>query len=98
MFVPAFAGHGTRWMGQSMPLPCKACTQCAHEAEAHVVVAVVRVVPVAVRRAAVPGVVVPAAAPVDAVGPGPGAHGLCSTDPIASNRYITADKPFQTKK
>jgi hypothetical protein len=39
----------------------------AHEAQAQVVPAVVRGVPVAIRRPTVPGVVVPAAAPVDAV-------------------------------
>ncbi len=44
------------------------CWRRDNEAEAYVVVPVVRVVPVAIRRAQVPGVVVPGAATVHAVG------------------------------
>ena len=43
---------------------------CAHEAKAHIVPAVVGRVPVTIRRPAVPGVVVPAAATVDTPGAG----------------------------
>ena len=51
------------------PAPIRArWRELESEAEAEVVIAVARRVPVAIRRAAVPGLVVPAAAAVDPVG------------------------------
>jgi hypothetical protein len=65
MFVPACAGHGLYRMG-----PCVSWRlHGAGEAEAPVVVPVVRVVVVPVGGTAVPGVVVPAPAPFHAVRP-----------------------------
>jgi hypothetical protein len=78
VLVPAGPEHGNRWMGQ---FPCGrySCrvpfpggkrefpSNCAREAEAQVVVPVRRIVPVTVRRPAVPGVVRPTAAPVHPV-------------------------------
>ena len=56
----------------------------AHEAEAQIVVPVRRPVPIAVRRAAVVRVVVPAAAPVDAIGP----TGSASTPPAQNESFL----------
>jgi len=68
LFVPAFAGHRRSWMGQRWPCHAVAkrrrvlAVRCAHEAEAQVVVLVAGRVVVAIRNAAVVGVVVPVAA------------------------------------
>jgi len=68
-------GHGLCARGRSVDTAPPAASR-AREAEAQVVVPVARIVPVAIRRTAVPGVVVPAAAPFDPVGapsaPNPG--------------------------
>ena len=57
-----------RHPGAGGPLPASCGSDGAHEAEAQVVVAIRRVVPVAIGGAEVVLVVVPVAAPVDAVG------------------------------
>jgi hypothetical protein len=62
LFVPGFAGRRNPRMGPHCPETCR-----AHEAEAQVVVAVRRRVPVAIRCTAVTAVGVPATAPVNAV-------------------------------
>ncbi|MDP6526862.1 MAG: hypothetical protein QGH15_21915, partial [Kiritimatiellia bacterium] len=64
LFVPAFAGHGRSWMGQRWPCHAVAkrrrvlAVRCAHEAEAQVVVLVAGRVVVAIRNAAVVGVII----------------------------------------
>ncbi len=47
--------------------PCPLAEICAQQAEAEVVVSIVRLVVVTIRRPAVPGVVVPSAAPFHTV-------------------------------
>ena len=67
LFVRLLAGAGQtpwtrRWHASAIHEPRPPAPPCARQAEAQVVVAVARRVPVAIRRPAVPGVVVPAAA------------------------------------